>query len=372
MENGFLYESIVSDLKTRIESGELEEGERLPTEAELVEQFHVSRTTVIKALHELKRNGYIVRYPKKGTFVAKREEPALPEKPDPPAYKPEYVSERADIAFIIPTVSDLYALNMIRGISSVFQRDSYRLNIIQSYDARSEEDFLATAVNKGAAGIVLFPVDHPYYSDIILQIRLNSFPIVLVDRMMEKINLDYVVGDNHLGGYLMAGHLYSLGHRHIAFVTTCRELPTSVRDRIRGLRDFFAEKGIGADAVSVCDSFDIEAPFEAAREPAAEIVRQHTAVFLSESGAALYMYGLLQEMGISVPDRVSLACFDNPVNDLAPFDIFTYVDQSEQRIAMTAARILYNRINHIEGGQTQVVIRPFLHEGKTTGTVRTD
>ncbi|WP_263854075.1 histidine utilization repressor [Sphingomonas parva] len=53
-----------------IASGELKPGDRLPSEAELVDQFKVSRMTASRALRELQNSGIIVRLPGVGSFVA--------------------------------------------------------------------------------------------------------------------------------------------------------------------------------------------------------------------------------------------------------------------------------------------------------------
>ena len=54
----------------RIESGEVGVGDRLPSEADLVAEFGVSRTTARRALDELRRQGLVRREPGRGTFLA--------------------------------------------------------------------------------------------------------------------------------------------------------------------------------------------------------------------------------------------------------------------------------------------------------------
>ena len=374
MDNSFLYETIVSELTEKIRSGEYPPGAKLPTEAELVDQYNVSRTTVIKAITDLKKRGYVVRFPKKGTFVAQ----PLPESAgagqetngsEKPFITSPDPSDRKDVTFIIPTMEDIYAMRLVKGISSVFQSDEYRLTILQSYNEESEEDFLAETLKKGAAGIILFPVDHPYYSDTILYIRLSGYPLVLLDRMLEKINLDFVVGDNRKGGRLVGEHLIGLGHRRIAFFTTCTDLPTSVRDRIRGIRDVLVEKGLPADTLTIYDGFMPQISYEENEEMVRDVLEKdgQTAIVVSESGAALYLYGLLHHIGVRTPEDVSFVSFDNPTFELEPFNVITHVDQKEQIMAQTAAHILQDRINHRHGEIRQVVIEPVLQVRKSTG-----
>jgi len=65
-----LYFRIESLVRNRILNGQLQPGDKLPTEEDLVKQFGVSQITVRNALSNLKRDGLIVRNRAKGTFVA--------------------------------------------------------------------------------------------------------------------------------------------------------------------------------------------------------------------------------------------------------------------------------------------------------------
>ena len=64
------YVAIKQFVVKGIASGDLKPGDRLPSEAELVEQFQVSRMTASRALRELQNSGIIVRLPGVGSFVA--------------------------------------------------------------------------------------------------------------------------------------------------------------------------------------------------------------------------------------------------------------------------------------------------------------
>lgn len=64
------YQRIRAELEARIHSGELPPGARVPTEAELQQQYGVSRATAQRTLHELARAGLVIRYRRRGTFVA--------------------------------------------------------------------------------------------------------------------------------------------------------------------------------------------------------------------------------------------------------------------------------------------------------------
>lgn len=58
-------------LKEKIESGEWMSGDKIPSENDLINQYEVSRNTVIKALDELVQDGILRRIQGKGTFVSR-------------------------------------------------------------------------------------------------------------------------------------------------------------------------------------------------------------------------------------------------------------------------------------------------------------
>jgi GntR family transcriptional regulator len=64
------YAQIADQLRAKVQSGEWLPRQQIPPEADLCEQFQVSRITVRRAIAELVQEGYLVRYAGRGTFVA--------------------------------------------------------------------------------------------------------------------------------------------------------------------------------------------------------------------------------------------------------------------------------------------------------------
>src|SRR5580658_1920810 len=69
------YAQVVGEIKRRIESGEYLPGTLLPAEHQLVEQFGVSRPTIVKSLSALRQDGWIETQQGRGSTVRGR--PAL-------------------------------------------------------------------------------------------------------------------------------------------------------------------------------------------------------------------------------------------------------------------------------------------------------
>lgn len=67
-----MYKQIVNLLNEKIEKGELKPGDKLPSEAELMEAYSVSRITIRSAISELEEDGLVIRSRGKGTFIASK------------------------------------------------------------------------------------------------------------------------------------------------------------------------------------------------------------------------------------------------------------------------------------------------------------
>lgn len=65
-----LYQQLMEDIKTALTEGKYAPDEKIPSESELSELYHVSRITVRRAVEELCSEGYLVKKQGKGTYVS--------------------------------------------------------------------------------------------------------------------------------------------------------------------------------------------------------------------------------------------------------------------------------------------------------------
>lgn len=80
------YQFIQNDLRQQIISGKFENGDKFYTESELTKLYNVSSITVIRAVNELVKDGYLVRQQGKGTFVSRARKGKLVEFSDIEAF----------------------------------------------------------------------------------------------------------------------------------------------------------------------------------------------------------------------------------------------------------------------------------------------
>lgn len=118
------------------------------------------------------------------------------------------------------------------------------------------------------------------------------------------------VGDDNLGGYLATRHLIDLGHRRIGIIAG-PDYASSSRGRLAGYRRAMAEAGVEVDPAWVApSSFDIDSGAAAAERLVATGAAP-TAIFAINDNTAIGAMSRLTQMGLSVPDDISLAGYND-------------------------------------------------------------
>jgi LacI family transcriptional regulator len=134
-----------------------------------------------------------------------------------------------------------------------------------------------------------------------------------------SLGVDAVLPENEAGGRAVAEHLIGLGHRRIAVAAGTPGL-TTVVDRLAGVA-----AGLRAHGESLADLPVVHTDFtrDGGRAAAEEILARHpesTAIVALNDAMAMGVLSVLRAHRIAVPDRVSVAGFDDVsvAADLAP------------------------------------------------------
>ena len=72
------YERVANDIRSKIRTGTLAAGERLPTKIALMEMYGVGGSAVDTAMLLLRNEGYVVGHQGKGRFVAEGKDDLRP------------------------------------------------------------------------------------------------------------------------------------------------------------------------------------------------------------------------------------------------------------------------------------------------------
>lgn len=173
------------------------------------------------------------------------------------------------------------------------------------------------------------------------QLTTRNIPFVVVDTVGELPPAVPTVGSANWGGGLAATrHLVKLGHRRIAVISG----PTTVlcsRARVDGYRSALDEAGIAADPELVrYGDFHVTGGYTHGLELLRRADRP-TAVFAGTDLQAIGVMRAARELGLSVPDDLSLVGYDDlPVAEWIDPPLTT-VRQPLRDMATTAAGMVF-------------------------------
>lgn len=135
----------------------------------------------------------------------------------------------------------------------------------------------------------------------------------------DRLGTNTVVPQNAAGGRALAGDLCDLGHRQFVVLAGPPELLTA-RDRLRGFRAGLTDRGVPDRDVRVIHGpFTRDGGYSAAEQLAAE-QRGETCVFAVNDVMAVGAMAAFRDLGIGVPEDLSVAGFDDiaTLRDLVP------------------------------------------------------
>jgi len=340
----------------QIKSGELQPGQKIPSERELSDKYGVSRTTAKTAVLELLNDGLVVRATGKGTFVSDSVDAARLRRP-----------VTGNVAFVlnkakgsrVPFIQDAVYSHLSRGLAKELSRGEYHLMYIQVDDEDVAELASFRRLLAKVDGVVIGEARSRTLVDAALAAQV---PVVLASPTVEHCPVDVVEVDNAQLGFEATRYLIENGHRRIAIVRGPDRV-LSARLRFDGYRRALDSAGIEFDEKlsGGGEGWSIEV---GENNTAALLARNawteggdlpFTAVFAANDLLALGAIRHLESIGKAVPDDVSVIGCDN-------LDLFSHttaqltsMDSHIDAIARTCSERILARINSDTGPVCRVL-----------------
>lgn len=222
----------------------------------------------------------------------------------------------------------------------------YSLVMFNSRNMLSRELAYLSRIDDAQVDGILLMTNHP--DDGALAKKINSCGnVVLVDEDVPGAVAPRLFADNRAGAKLAASHLLDHGHRRIAFVGGPRELMSSV-ERFGGFSQSLKSRGIDVDPELVVFGEYDDRTGRNAIERLAAVGQPPTAIFVAADMQARGVLRGCRDLGIAVPDDISLVSFD----DMPDVDLFdpplTTVRQSAEEFGRRAVGLLIDRINGVQ------------------------
>ena len=344
-----LYMQIADTLRNLIENRTLRPGDQIPPTRELRDRFDVSTITVEAGLKLLVEQNYLVRRPRRGTFI--NPALALPGTP-PPAPKRSF-----RIVFGGIDLNDRYwyvVLNALESSVKLAGADKLfcRLRAVEPDSA------LIDSLAEDCTGLILCGYTPQNMIDRLCE---NSVPFVMIgglnSRAAAKGEVDAVVHDDIHRAFLSTRHLLDLDHRRIC----CVAGPAGSRlaeDIATGYRAALREYNQPKDSESIFPvaKHTIEAGFEAGLRLLTGPGRP-TAVFACDDRLAVGVAKAAFHLGFRIPEDLSLVgCGNQEVGKILAPELTTTPSYPE-RSAEIAIEKLFGQLDNPNHRKSRTVLQ---------------
>lgn len=250
---------------------------------------------------------------------------------------------------------------LLSGIESVASENQYNL-LVATYKSPAGKDSQPPVGPHNTDGILVFA--DSLSDEHLAQLCRNKFPLVLIHRTPPvNLKIPFVTVENKAATHKIVDHLIEVHNRRsILFLRGPQEQEDS-HWREQGYRDSLDAHGICFDPALMIDGeFNGETAYHNIKNIIGNNHLQFDAIFTGDDDAAIGTLTALTEIGIRVPEDVSVAGFDD--SRLSPFlnPPLTTVRAPTQEVGRTAARLLFDLIKDLPADAitllpTEIIIR---------------
>ena len=230
------------------------------------------------------------------------------------------------ILVLIPTLANQYYSELVQTLENYADSQGFRVLVCNTFRKRElEKYYLEQFSDNRITGIIYTFL--PSFPDEAVRLSIRV-PLVLIGEKREELPICSIELSNQRAGAMLADHLYSLGHRHAAFISTPMGQTTLARkQRLEGLKQRFQEYGrrdgteTSVEVLVAQDNREEDGvagsvPFEyatSARLARDLLARPHRATALvgANDMVAIGVISVLREQGLRVPEDYSVCGFDN-------------------------------------------------------------
>lgn len=267
------------------------------------------------------------------------------------------------VGLIMPDIAYPFAVEVMKGVNRAIAESEFDLLVYTTGDVRKsgrafhEQKYVSLLTNSISDGVILVaPVAGEFNIDA---------PIVSIDPVASNPNYPAVHATNYQGALEAVEYLLRLGHTRIGFISGRAELESSNR-RLMGYRAALEKVGIPIDEKLIASGdYTTETGIQGTRELLA-LDNPPTAIFASNDQMAMGVFQVAEEMGVRIPDDLSVVGFDNITE--SKYMGLTTVDQFISDMGYVATQMLIKLINGLPLDdqtykmQTQLVIRSSCRE----------
>lgn len=270
------------------------------------------------------------------------------------------------LGLVVPDLASPFHAALALNIELCAQEAGYQVMLCSGH-LEDLESLFGLFLSQRVDGILLSSTSNDAYA-LARRCQEKNVPCLLLGACAPEdspFRANTVSVDNYAGGQMAAEYLHRLGHRDVVYLGF-REGSTTHVLRCQGFCRTTERLGMRTALIrNTSPASTIESGCQMARVFLTGAFSQ-TAVFAASDSVALGFIQVADELGVAIPDRLSILGFDDIEYAALPNIRLTTLSQNTPRLAKTAVRFLLELIeNGGQGDYTRKLITPALIQRAT-------
>ena len=252
------------------------------------------------------------------------------------------------IALVVADISNPFAIKQILGVDNAARRQGFNVIFTHTNASPSEEmSHLRSLIERRVDGVVLSPVLNT--PDATNFVQSQGLPVVVLDYPMPENDVDTVRCDSIAAARALTQQLLDLGHEHVTMLSGPETIVTA-RERAIGYSEAMVSAGL--TPVVHFGSFSPASGYRMASEVLTGSERP-TALVTANNFIALGAGRAAADLGLPIPEALSISTFDSLSTDIVLDPFFTGVIQPVEELASLATAMLLERVLGTYSGRRQ-------------------
>ena len=333
-----LYIQLADEIRDNIRQGKIKEGDKLESEAEMIKKYRMGRLTIREALGILVNEGLLEKRHGKGTFCKTN------------------IQQRKHKVDVLLNLEDIYFIPYyMRSICNELEAEN--VHIVLS-DTKNDTDVIANLLEgilrDGSSGVIFQPTNSTLtapekITELLKKLEDAKIPYVMVDTHYENSSPSYVIMDEFSTGKIACDYFVRMGHSNICVIVQENRIESAQR-----VEAFFND--LPKKPYVIQYDPDLKKSIKKMLSEEKDI----TGIFCYHDGIAKKCYEILFELGLKIPDDISIISVDDTIIASTLSPTLTSVIHAKEHLGKEAAKAILSMISGEKAFPYKKVFQPSL------------
>lgn len=262
------------------------------------------------------------------------------------------------IGIVVPGITNLFFPTIVEEFENNVKAKGYSISLSNTYgDADEEKKLIETHRSRQIDGMIIINPTYENLGNGVIDDLSDSIPTIIINGSGEGANSNFISYDEKVGTKEAFKYLLGLNHNKIAFIRGKRSFSYDIKQKI--YEDVVEKNNLNYKNIITArhsNSIDV---VEVVEKQVSELLSDRerpTAIFACNELMALGVINASNNLGLKIPDDISLISCDNTILSKITSPKLTTIDLRMKDIGKKAALELMNIIDSGVKNKSKIVL----------------